>query len=108
MRCTSAAPQSGLVRPGLSPVNHPHRVAAGLLVRPQNDEPALLALGQQIVERPEPIGALVEAWMTSLDRLFDHRAPDGFTAALLGQRFQSLDDPFPRIAQGFAPVVAML
>src|ERR1700716_2277764 len=67
-------------------IHHAHRVAARFLIRPQCEQPTFLAVGQQVIEGPEPVGALVEARVTALDGLFDHRAPDGFTpAALLGQ-----------------------
>src|SRR6202008_495761 len=73
----------------LQPIRHPHRVAARLLVCSKQEQTALLAVGQKVIERPESVGPFVEARMPALDRLFDHRAPDGLTStAFLGQGLQ--------------------
>src|ERR1017187_1822841 len=69
--CGQLAPSSRFLA-GRGPVDRPDRVPSGLLVRSQRQQPALLSVGQKVVERPKPVGTLVEPWMAALDGLFDH------------------------------------
>ena len=80
---------------------HPeHNVAAGFLVRLQLQQAALLRFHKEIVERAEPVGALVEPRMQSLDRLLDHRTPDALLLpALLGHGFQRRHHQIQRLGE---------
>src|SRR6267142_1925770 len=80
-------------------------VAAGLLVRLELDETALLRLLEEIGEGLEAIVGLVEPGFAALERLLDHRAPDLLALAALGdQRLQRLE----KEVEGFLLLVAFL
>src|SRR6185437_699393 len=81
-------------------ITRPHGKAARLLIGLQRQQCALLRLRQQVVERAETIGTLVETGMTALDGLLDHRAPDGLTLpTLLEQRIERLDHQLERVVE---------
>src|SRR5436309_5276832 len=73
-------------------------VAARFLVRLELDEAPLLRFLEEIGERLEPIVGLIESGLTALERLLDHRAPDLFARAALGdERVQRLEHQVERL-----------
>ena len=85
------------------PLAYFHRldpVAAGLLVRLQLQQTALLRFQEQVVKRTESVSALVETGVAALDRLLDHRTPDRLVRlALLGDGFQRFHHQVKRLFQ---------
>src|SRR5688572_6491455 len=72
-------------------------VATGFLIRLERQELARLRLFQQFAEGTEAVVALVEARVTALERLLDHRAPDLLVlVALLGQRVDRVEQQVER------------
>src|SRR5207253_10919399 len=68
-------------------------VAARFLIRLELDQAALLGFLEQIGEGAEAVVGLVEAGLSALERLLDHRAPDALALAALGdERVERLDD----------------
>src|SRR3954463_12296432 len=64
-------------------------VAARFFVRLKLDQAFLLRFLEKIGEGAEAVVSLVEPRIPALERLLDHRAPDFFVRAALGdQRFQ--------------------
>src|SRR5438309_1959043 len=59
-------------------------VAARFLIRLELDQAALLGFLEEIGEGAEAVVGLVEAGLSALERLLDHRAPDALALAALG------------------------
>src|SRR5437764_12259854 len=59
-------------------------VAARFLIRLELDQAALLGFLEEIGEGAEAVVGLVEARLSPLERLLDHRAPDALALAALG------------------------
>src|SRR6185503_12195977 len=73
-------------------LGRPDDVAAGLLVRLELDEAALLRFLEEVREGLEAIVGLVESGFAALERLLDHRAPDFLALAALGdERVERLE-----------------
>src|SRR5277367_2676553 len=87
-------PSFRLNRPS-GPLDDPHGVAAGLLVRAQAQQSTLLCIGEHVIERSKAVETFVEARLAPFDST---------TAALLGECFQRLDN----LLQGRTQIGALL
>src|ERR1051326_6459209 len=84
-------------------------VAAGLLVRLEFQQAALLRFEQQIVEGMKPVSALVAAGTPPPDRLLDHRTPNVFAfVPFSGQCLQRLGDYVERLVEGRTLVIRLV
>src|SRR5688572_7428340 len=73
-------------------------IAARLLVRLKPDQSLLARLLEQIRERAVAVVGLVEPWVTALQRLLHHRAPDLLVCAALGdERLERAEQEIERL-----------
>src|SRR5205085_562726 len=82
-------------RGGLLPVlcGRADKVAARLFIRQELDQAFAFGFLEQIGEGAKAVVGLVETGLSALQGLLDHRAPDAFVLAALGnERVQRLDD----------------
>src|SRR5450432_479387 len=76
-------------------------VAAGVLVALELQQPVLLRLEEQVAEGAESVGALIEAWMLTLDRLLHARAVnERILAALRPERVERFHQEVERFLDG--------
>src|SRR6185503_9010862 len=81
----------------------PDEVAARFFIRLETDQSFLFHVLEQVREGAIAVVGLVEARLSALQRLLDHRAPDLLARAALGrERLQRLDHEVERLVLLFA------